>query len=309
MSDLVSKIPLILETDIGSDIDDMWALVMLLKSPELDPKLIVSGTGDTITRAKLIAKTLEIAGRTDIDVGVGIPLEKIKLPQSPWVEDYDLDSYPGNVYYDGVGAIIDRIMDSQEKIDLNCIGPLPNIAAALCREPAIAENARFIGMFGSIRKGWLGAPGPISTFNIGRYSHSAQFVFKAPWEMTITPTDTCSLIKLHGEKYKKIRDSEDPLVKVLMDNYRIWKKSDELNDFYKSLNPEEESSILFDTVSIYLSFCEELLDIEELPLYVTDDGYTMIGDKGKKIRCATGWKDKDAFEDFLVKRVTSPTIR
>jgi len=30
-----TKIPVILDTDIGSDIDDTWALAMLLESPEL----------------------------------------------------------------------------------------------------------------------------------------------------------------------------------------------------------------------------------------------------------------------------------
>ena len=38
----VAKTPVILDTDIGGDIDDTWALVMLLKSPELDPKLITT---------------------------------------------------------------------------------------------------------------------------------------------------------------------------------------------------------------------------------------------------------------------------
>ena len=37
-----NKIPVILDTDIGSDIDDTWALAMMLKSPELDVKLIVT---------------------------------------------------------------------------------------------------------------------------------------------------------------------------------------------------------------------------------------------------------------------------
>lgn len=298
------KIPVIVETDIGSDIDDMWALVMLLKSPELDPKLIVSGTGDTFVRAKLIAKTLEIAGRTDIDVGIGIPLEQIKLPQAPWVEYYDLDEYPGKVHLDGVGAIIDMIMDSTEEITFLCLGPLPNVAAALTREPEIANRVRFVGMFGSIYKGYMGAPGPISTFNIGRYSHSAQHVFTAPWDMTVTPTDTCSVVRLLGEKYQKVRDCEDPLVQALIENYRIWKKSDELNDLYKKLDPEQESSILFDTVAVYLAFTDELLKMEKLGLRVTSDGYTRIDENAKTVTCATEWRNLEAFEDFLVDRLT-----
>ncbi len=299
----IKKIPVIVETDIGSDMDDMWALIMLLKSPEFDVKLIVSGTGDTYTRTKLIAKTLEIAGRTDIEVGVGIPLEYIKLPQSPWVEDYDLDQYPGKVNTDGVGALVDMIMEYPEEMTLLCLGPLPNIAAALNRQPKIAEKARFVGMFGSIRKGYMGAPDPISTFNIGRYAYSAQKVFTAPWDMTVTPTDTCSVIRLTGEKYYKVRDCDSPLIQALIENYRIWKKSDELADFYKDLDTEEESSILFDTVAVYLAFSDEWLKMEKLGLRVTADGFTKIDENAKVINCAMEWKDQEAFENFLVDRL------
>jgi|APSaa5957512622_1039677.scaffolds.fasta_scaffold08852_2 inosine-uridine nucleoside N-ribohydrolase len=298
------RIPVIVETDIGSDMDDMWALVMLLRSPELDPRLIVSGTGDTFTRAKLISKTLEIAGRTDIEVGVGIPLENIKLPQAPWVEDYKLDEYPGKVHIDGVGAIIDMIMNSTEEYTLLCLGPLPNIAAALTREPEIANRVRFVGMFGSIYKGYMGAPDPISTFNIGRYSYSARHVFNAPWDMTVTPTDTCSVVRLAGEKYQKVRDCKDPLVQALIENYRIWKQSDELNDFYKNLDPDVESSILFDTVAVYLAFSDELLKMEKLGLRVTPDGFTRVDESAKLVNCALEWRDLEAFEDFLVDRLT-----
>jgi inosine-uridine nucleoside N-ribohydrolase len=51
-------IPVILDTDIGGDIDDTWALAMLLKSPELDLKLVVTDTGNTTYRAGVAAKLL-----------------------------------------------------------------------------------------------------------------------------------------------------------------------------------------------------------------------------------------------------------
>ena len=85
------RIPVILDTDIGDDIDDTWALALMLKCPELDVKLVVSDTGDTTYRAKIIAKMLEVAGRTDIPVGVGSLLEgRRAVPQGPWVEGYRL---------------------------------------------------------------------------------------------------------------------------------------------------------------------------------------------------------------------------
>ena len=41
------KTKIILDTDIGSDIDDTWALALLLNSPELDLKLLTTATFDT----------------------------------------------------------------------------------------------------------------------------------------------------------------------------------------------------------------------------------------------------------------------
>ena len=101
----MKKIPVILDTDIGGDIDDTWALAMLLKSPELDLKLVVTDTGNTTYRAKVTAKLLAIAERTDVPVGIGLHLGDDTGPQAPWVEDYDLADYDGTVFEDGVGAL------------------------------------------------------------------------------------------------------------------------------------------------------------------------------------------------------------
>ena len=82
-------------------------------------------------------------------------------------------------------------------------------------------------------------------------------------------------------------------------NYRIWDRN-----MKKPVGAEERSSVLFDTVAIYLAFCEELLLMEELGIRVTDDGYTLLDDNARTVRCAMDWKDLPAFEDFLVKRLT-----
>ena len=55
-------IPVIVDTDIGHDVDDVWALAFLLRCPELDVKLITTTTGDTLYRARLTAKLLENLG-------------------------------------------------------------------------------------------------------------------------------------------------------------------------------------------------------------------------------------------------------
>jgi len=299
------KIPVILDTDIGGDIDDTWALSMLLKSPELDAKLILTETGNTTYRAKIVAKMLEVAGRADIPVGIGLHFDDGLGRQGEWVEGYDLSAYPGIVHEDGVGALIETIMDSPEPITLVCIGPVPNVAVALGREPAIAERSRFVGMHGCLRRSpheYGGGGGVVAEYNVAADPKACQRAFTAPWGVTITPLDTCGFVRLEGRKYRAIRECKDPIVQALMENYRIWLKGG-------TERPGEEfevrSSILFDTVAVYLSFSEELLVMERLGVRVTDEGYTVLDDKAKVINCATGWRDLLSFENLLVKRLTN----
>ena len=125
------KMAVILDTDICDDIDDTWALAMLLQSPEFDVKLIATAVGDTTARTKVVAKMLQTAGRTDIPIGTGVAIGDMKTGhrQDGWVKDFDLSKYPGKIYQDGVQAIIDTIMNSPEPITIISTGPLPNLAA------------------------------------------------------------------------------------------------------------------------------------------------------------------------------------
>jgi inosine-uridine nucleoside N-ribohydrolase len=294
------KIPVILDTDIGDDIDDTWALAILLKSPELDLKLVVGDNGNAIYRAKLLAKFLQRAGRTDVPVGIGLRPEEKRGPQSAWIEGYDLKSYPGKVHEDGVKAIIDTIMSSTEPVTVIAIGPVPNLAAALERQPEIAKRAHLVGMHGSVRKGYNGGKNVAAEYNVKCNPKACQKVFTAPWDITITPLDTCGIVRLKDQKYRAVRDSKDPIAVALIENYRAWSASHK-----NPAQADSASSILFDTVAVYLACSEQFLTMEKLGIRVTDDGFTVMDDKAKAVNVAAEWKDLPGFEDLLVKRLTS----
>ncbi len=303
----MKPIPVILDTDIGDDIDDTWALAMLLKSPELDPRLVVSATGDTEQRARMIARMLEVAGRTDIPVGVGKPTATKCGPsrQASWVADYPLRRYPGRVHADGVQATIDAIMRSDEPVTVISIGPVSNIGAALEREPAIAEKAHFVGMHGSFGRHHVTnmnnrviREGAIAEWNVVCDIPACQRVFAAPWRsMTITPLDTCGLVMLEGSRYARLRDSQDPVVRAVIENYRLWSPRNADSD------PETHSSVLFDTVAIYLAFTTDNLVVREMRVSVDGDGYTVQDTAGRPVRVALDWGDLDRFHSFLEARL------
>lgn len=293
----IKKLPVILDTDIGDDIDDTWALVMLLRCPQFDVKLVTTTNGKNVYRAKLIAKLLAVARRGDIPIGKGAGGSEGTGPQEPWVRGLDLKSYKDQVRNDGVQAMIDAIVASRSPVTLISIGPSQTAAAALKRQPGIAAKTIFVGMQGSVYKGYDGGK-PCPEFNVKVDVPAAQKALSAPWrQAVITPLDTCGIVNLSGKRFQKLLASKDPLVKALIENYRIWAN-----------NPKvDASSTLFDTVAVYLALPgpKPLLEMKELRIKVTDDGMTRVDPAGARMSVATAWKDLDAFKDLLVKTLLS----
>ena len=191
-------VPVILDTDLGDDIDDTWALAMLLGCPEISLKLIVTASDDTPAKTRLVAKILERVGRADIPIGTGAKTSDHPLNQAAWLGDYQLKDYGGEVHEDGIQAMIDFIAASKDPVTLLVIGPQTNLKAALERDPAIAEKARVVTMAGSVDIGYDGKPGRAAEYNVVKDVAAAKVVFAAPWEITMAPLDCCGTLRLSG---------------------------------------------------------------------------------------------------------------
>lgn len=127
------RIPLLLDTDIGSNVDDLLALLFALGSEKLDLRGITTVYGDTKLRAKVASATLALAGRSDIPVGYGIgaPLsgKEVFWPGHEG-EGYDLSAVPepvrpaSSVYADALAA-------HGSDLVVAAIGPLTNVVTYL----------------------------------------------------------------------------------------------------------------------------------------------------------------------------------
>jgi inosine-uridine nucleoside N-ribohydrolase len=295
----MTRIPVILDTDIGTDIDDTWALAMLLNNPELDPKLVVTVWGDTTYRAHLVAKFLQVTDRTEIPIGIGLgETGDAAKCQEPWLSGFDIDNYTGVISINGVQAMVDTIMASPQPVTIISIAAVTNIAHALDLEPRIASKCRFVGMHGSISLGYNGDPVPTTELNVRLDVPGLRKVFAAPWlEKTITPLDTCGQVILGGERYQKILRSPKPALKAVIENYRAWAK---LVTWDKVDYQELRSSVLFDTVAVYLAYSRELLEVNPIRLRLSDEGLTIPDPAGDEVMAALHWRNLDAYYDHLV---------
>ena len=219
---LRAAIPVILDTDIGDDIDDTWALAMLLRSPELDVRLVTTAHGKAEYRAKLIARILTVAERTEIPIGLGEGGRGGSGPQEPWVRDYRLSDYPGPIRQDGAAALVEVIEQSPRPVTLITIGPLETPAAALERRPQIAPKAALVSMLGCVQKGFDGKH-PWVDYNLVSNIPAARKVLSAPWrQITVAPMETCFMVTLAGQRFETLKKSPEPLVGAVLENYRIW---------------------------------------------------------------------------------------
>src|SRR5438034_9488316 len=62
---------LLLDTDIGTDIDDAYALVLAARSPEIDLRAVTTVNNDVLLRARIAKKLLRLMDRDDVPVASG----------------------------------------------------------------------------------------------------------------------------------------------------------------------------------------------------------------------------------------------
>lgn len=303
-----ARTPVILATDIGTDIDDCWAVALALRSPELDLKLVFTETIDTRYRAAVAAKLLEGAGRADVPIAIGEnsgPAANDNKTLAPWVAGYDLAKYPGRVYENGVDALIETVRTSSRPVTIVAIGPVPGLAKAVLKDPDMARKCRLVGMFGSFDRGYDG--GPVSAeWNVKVDPAALRTVLAAPWrDILLTPLDTCGLVSLSGERYHAIWSAtKDPLLRTLISSYCVFapRQNWMVCDFFAT-----RSTTLYDPVAVYLAYSEELVQVQTVRFQVTDDGFTRRAPDGPfTARVALRWRNMDGFEAQLAGRLLSP---
>lgn len=150
---------IILDTDIGDDIDDALAVAFALRRPELEVVAITTVWGRTDLRTRLLAKLLEVLGRDDIPIASGR-----RHPLSPTDDEARrrrIEGVPCQCAFVSEGEVL-RGADGESAEDLILrtvhahagdigvvtIGPLSNLGDVIRKHPALPAKARFINMMG-----------------------------------------------------------------------------------------------------------------------------------------------------------------
>jgi len=258
----------VVSTDIGDDIDDAFALALLLRSPELDVLGIASAWGDTALRAQLLQRLLQQAGRSEIPLAIGQKTASaIPFSQARWAAQGTLPRKAP----DAADFILAQARRHPGQVTLLVLGPLTDAVRALQRDPhGFAQLRQVVLMGGSVRAGYgksryrpPSAPAP--EYNIVSDIGAAQRVFAAGVPIVMLPLDATQVTLEEPERVALFAHG-DPLTDALTQLYYQWRDTDQP---WASATPT-----LFDVVPVAQLLDPGLCPTVPLRIAVDDQGYT-----------------------------------
>jgi inosine-uridine nucleoside N-ribohydrolase len=263
----------IVDTDIGDDIDDAFALALVLSSPEFEVLGISTAWGDTALRVRLVQRLLAELGRGDIPVAQGIATEsRTPFTQARWAQrgSASLAAAPRAVP-PSVDFLLDAIRRHPGEITLLALGPLTNLGAAIQRDPAtFRQLKRVVLMGGSVRRGYSKSAfhaqrPPDKEYNIVADAAAAQALFGSGVSIVMLPLDSTQ-IRFEEAARNAVFAQGTPLTDALALLYHQWL------DAYQPWS--STTPTLFDVVPVAYAIDASLCPTSALHIDVDADGAT-----------------------------------
>ena len=216
--------PLIVDTDIGDDVDDALALALLLQSPEVDIRLVSTVSDDVESRTRLLWKELGVYGRQDIAVATGAskPLDDPAYPShSPQFAILTPeDQAPEAARRNATEAIAEALKQSPRPVTILALGPLTNIALVLRSDPQVKEKiARIVMMGGAYFR-------QKREYDISRDRVAADVVFRSGVPITAVGLDVTDFFRLESQFVEQIRDAHNAGSDFLYRLIELWQEGD-----------------------------------------------------------------------------------
>jgi purine nucleosidase len=286
--DQQDRIKLILDTDIGDDIDDAWALGFVLSYRAFEPLGVTITHGNTPERAKIACKLLHLTKNDHIPVFIGRKTNDKVFQQYSWAEDFTAKRPDQQSAAD---FIVQTVKKYPGQVILLAVGPLQNIADALRREPELGKYIRRVVLMSGCVYVTSSNPGtPIREWNVYQSNADAQLVYAAGLPLTIVPLDSTTYVRLSDEERRRVSSHGSALTYALECLYRLW------------LSSPTDRMTLHDQMAVAETAAPGKFfgKIETLPLFVDDQGYTRIDRaRGKPVTVCLEPKRDDFMKYYL----------
>jgi purine nucleosidase len=303
------RIKIILDTDIGDDIDDAFALGLVLASPEIELVGITTVFRNIHARSRQARTILTVAGREDVPVAAGcgdVISPRIEIGNSP--RQYYLDGVVANqdassfaeselstgLTKHGVDFLVDTIMQSDGDITVVTIGPMTNLAMALIKEPKIASKIkRVLCMAGVFDR-------HLAEWNVRCDPVAAQIVLNSTVPVDMVGLDVTSQVAMTASDISKLKSCERPMAVKMAEALGYWEKEQQQNGI-PILHDPLAIGVLID--GSLLTWKTGRIDVElEGRLTYGFTRFTEFSGGGHRYACTV---DAERFMNMWISRITA----
>jgi purine nucleosidase/pyrimidine-specific ribonucleoside hydrolase len=222
---------IILDTDIGDDIDDALALGLILASPELDLVGVTTVFKNTAARGRQARTVLATAGRRDVPVAAGcgatlsVRLDVGGDPTAAYLAgelpNQDASCLPEAQLppadpRHGVDFLIDTLMAGAGDIVVVTIGAMTNLAMALAKEPRLAARIpRIVSMAAAFDR-------QMAEWNIRCDPTAAALVLHSGVPVDLVGLDVTTRVQFRAADLSALAASPSPLCANLSGAIAAW---------------------------------------------------------------------------------------
>lgn len=283
----------ILDTDIGDDIDDAFALALVLRSPEIRLLGITTTFADTELRARLVDRYLAAIGQSEIPVAAG----RATPHSNVFTQAAYANREPDHLHPDAVTFLLDQIKAHPGQITLIEIGPMVNVQDAFARDPeTFRKLRRVVLMGGSIYRGYGPSTSeptpPEPEWNIKCDPAGAQALLASGLPVFMMPLDSTQ-IPLESADRERIFSHGSFLTDQLTLLYHQWAEHNDQNT---------RTPTLYDPVAAAYAVRPELCPMTPLRIEVDDKGFTRPVPGAPNVHVCLK-SDEKAFLAFYLDRV------
>jgi inosine-uridine nucleoside N-ribohydrolase len=301
-------IPILLDTDIGTDVDDAIALALAVASPEVDLRAVTVVSGDVGRRAQIAKKLLALAGHDTVPVAAGVRDPILRRRNFLWLghegqgilaPDERLALSPLH----GVDVLIDTVMREQPHVV--AIGPLSNLAVAIMKTPEVIAAIPHLTLMGGVLGINADPDLPPVEYNLDSDAEAAMVVLSAGIPTTIVPLDVTWRAVLTKADLDCLRTAGSRLVQTVCDAIEIWWPVH--REFFAGTRTYRSDIVAFlhDPLALTAVFNRSFLRCERRRLRPTlvDDHFRLVDDRtAPEIEIAVD-VDRTRFVDFLTDRL------
>jgi purine nucleosidase len=295
MAEPATRRPVLLDTDIGTDVDDILALVLLARAPELQLVGVTTVYGDTTLRARMVRQVLDQMQLPDIPIGIGATETLTRRPVF-WA-GHEGEGMPGldlvRVDEDVTASDLLRRAAAEHRgtLEVFAIGPLTNVAAAIEADDAFAASVHHLYVMGGAF--WMEQ----AEHNIKSDPEAAAIVFGAGIPMTICGLDVTLRAWLREADLPRLREAAGGIGPLLENQVRRW---------WTYIGAQENN--LHDPLAILPAIQPEMFRFERCDVTVDvngpESGRTRLQRCGQGDAQIAADVEFDAAEQEILRRVT-----